>query len=143
MRRAFLAVLLILIAYVFASQITAAESGDYTKIDTSEFNRTLMNAQKAGEKWAKDPASVALVFTGPFEGKSQRIERVNESAESDTYVTITVTEDGYMDDSVRGAVYFLGFKRGDNGFWVLESAGKKIKCWPGRGHEDFGAEPCK
>ena len=90
-----------------------------------------------------DTASGALVFTGPFEGKSQTVERVNESAESDAYVTVTVTEDGYMDDSVRGAVYFLGFRRSGNGFWVLESAGKKIRCWPGRDHEDFGTEPCK
>jgi hypothetical protein len=55
--------------------------------------------------------------------------------------TATVTLDGVLDDSVRSERYVLSLAR-DGDVWRLESAVWAQRCRPGRGHEDYSAEPC-
>ena len=63
---------------------------------------------------------------------------------------VTVTLDGYLDDSVRGERFELKFSRkacddcdtGMSGWW-LYSLSATVRCYEGRGHTDYSAEVCK
>jgi len=50
---------------------------------------------------------------------------------------------GLGDDSVQGIRYCLRFIRFGFYDWKLDWAGQQVKCWPGRGHEDWGPERCR
>jgi hypothetical protein len=65
-----------------------------------------------------------------------------EGANAAQGATVIVVVDGYLDDSVRGAEHTLKFKS-EKGTWKLTSAEQKLRCWPGRGHENFATEACK
>jgi hypothetical protein len=54
---------------------------------------------------------------------------------------VTVTFDGLLDDSVRAERWLLLFEP-DGETYALRSAVRTLRCQPGRGHEDFTAEPC-
>jgi hypothetical protein len=54
---------------------------------------------------------------------------------------VIVTLDGLLDDSVRAERWLLAFDLVDDSY-VLTSAVRTLRCNPGRGHEDFTAEPC-
>jgi len=112
----------------------------YIIMDTAEFNKSVISA--GGESWTSDPVTVSLKFTGPFEGLTQSIERKNDSAESAETTTVTITNEGLLDDSVMGEKFHLKLKRAEHGAWLVESAGKMIKCWAGRGHQSYSNKPC-
>jgi len=117
-----------------------ATKTEYIIIDPAAFNKSVISAW--GESWTSDPVTVSLKFTGPFEGLTQSIERMNDSAESPETTTVTITSEGLLDDSVMGEKFLLKLKRTGHGAWLIESAGKKVKCWPGRGHQDYSNKPC-
>ena len=54
---------------------------------------------------------------------------------------VTVTLDGLLDDSVRAERWLLLFEP-EGEAYALGSAVRTLRCQPGRGHEDFSAEPC-
>jgi hypothetical protein len=54
---------------------------------------------------------------------------------------VTITLDGLLDDSVRAERWLLLFEP-DGETYALASAVRTLRCQPGRGHQDFTAEPC-
>jgi hypothetical protein len=54
---------------------------------------------------------------------------------------VTVTLDGLLDDSVRAERWLLLFESAGETY-ALSSAVRTLLCQPGRGHQDFTAEPC-
>jgi hypothetical protein len=54
---------------------------------------------------------------------------------------VTVTLDGLLDDSVRAERWLLLFEP-EGETYTLSSAMRTLRCQPGRGHQDFTAEPC-
>jgi len=55
--------------------------------------------------------------------------------------TVTVTLEGLLDDSVRAERWTLGFEQEDKTY-RLTAALREQRCQPGRGHQEFSAEPC-
>ncbi len=122
-----------------------AETGpveSFEELDMAPFERSIRQAAADGAPWVEDPLQMALAFVGPFEGRSQSITRRNDSSEAPGHVEIIVVEDGYLDDSVRGAWYRLLFVRDSRGAWTIEAAYRAWRCWPRRGHDSFSKEPC-
>jgi len=72
-----------------------------------------------------------------------------EKGESPNGAVVTVTQDGFLDDSVRGERFTLRFSRkacstcasGKSGWWLYGLGATRI-CWEGCGAQDFSAEPC-
>jgi len=60
--------------------------------------------------------------------------------EGDRYL-VTVTHDGFFDDSVKASRIEVAFTR-SAGAWVKGEIVETYQCWPGRGHQDFSAELC-
>ena len=130
--------------YVFADDYVQSAVSDtkYNTIDHQTFNKSLLSAKAKGEDWTFDPVIVSLKFIGPFEGVTQTIERIHKNPESSEAAEVIITNEGLLDDSVMGLKYKLTLKRIKNGAWVIESAGKVVKCWKGRGHTTYSKELC-
>lgn len=112
-------------------------------IDTSDYNLMIIKAAAAGEKWVKSPMQVAARIAGEFsEMKTRKIVFEATSGEAADSFTLTIINDGLLDDSVRGEKFVYELSKEASGVWKVASAIKAWRCWPGRGHEEFSALPC-
>jgi len=57
-------------------------------------------------------------------------------------VQLTLREEGRMDDSVEGRQVVMQLRK-DGGDMRVTSIRENYRCWPGRGHENWSAAPCK
>ena len=88
-----------------------------------------------------DPESVARAAFGPAEGGSRLGTTVETLARQARAAVVLVTTVGQSDDSVRDARTRAVLVRGPGG-WSVRSAGRQVRCQPGRGHADWSAEFC-
>ena len=68
------------------------------------------------------------------------IQHVN-SVESPDKAVVTIEASGLMDDSVSAekTVFTMVYQ---NDRWEIVNRVTTQRCWPGRGHQDFSAQPC-
>jgi hypothetical protein len=95
-----------------------------------------------GDAVGQDPITLARSLYGvatPTEG--HYTETVEELASKSEARIILITQVGLADDSVRGMRHRLEFE-GQSGAWALVWVGRQVRCWPGRGHEEWGTDPC-
>jgi hypothetical protein len=118
-------------------------TGSFENIDVNDFNRQIEEAANAKENWVKMPTQVIAKMIGRFsEIRSRTIEISAPSAEEAESLTVTVIDDGFLDDSVRGEKHKFELKTNEQGIWKFVSAGKSWRCWEGRGHQDFSTSKC-
>ncbi len=112
-------------------------------MSTSNFNEEAAAARENGESWTGSPITVALRFAGEeFDSRTKNIDVESLSGgESFDKVLISITEDGFLDDSIRGSMVILRMES-VNGFWNITSAKKVWRCWENRGHVAYNSEPC-
>ena len=115
---------------------------EYENIEHENFNKIVLSSSARGEDWTADPVFVSLKFIRPSEGMTQTIERTYDNPESPKTAQVIITNEKLLDESVMGLRYKLVLNRNENGSWVIESSGKAIKCWKGRGHDNYSKEPC-
>ena len=105
-------------------------------VETAAFNRYV---DEAGGEWARSAIDTAEEFV-----------RLDERGAATTTVelrrvdgarVVTITLDGLEDDSVRAVRYTLRLGR-DGEVWHVRSARWSLRCWPGRGHEEFSPALC-
>lgn len=122
---------------------TPDESG---AIPVAEFNEYV---DATGPEWAESPARMALEFldlgdpSDPDTGAFTVTVVQEASPEGGDRAEVTVTMEGLLDDSVQAVRYVLRFQKGGQDSWTLGSATWSQQCAPGRGHQDFGLEPCE
>jgi hypothetical protein len=98
--------------------------------------------------WADSPARIALEFldlgdpSDPDRGAFITTVLQEANPEGGDRAEVTVTLEGLLDDSVQAVRYVLRFQKDGDGPWTLASATWSQRCGPGRGHQDFGLEPC-
>lgn len=95
-----------------------------------------------GETAGADPQALVHALyasSEPVEGHYSE-EAVTLSDTGGAQVVL-FTQLGLPDDSVRGTRYRLELLQ-QSGQWQVIWAGRQVSCWPGRGHEDWGTEPC-
>jgi hypothetical protein len=56
--------------------------------------------------------------------------------------TVTITQEGFADDSTHGARWVLTFEEQDDGTVRLVSGSLSQRCQPGRGHQDYRPASC-
>lgn len=102
--------------------------------DVQAFNAELA-ARKPSEPWQKQPLSVALRYLKGASGS--RLTHITsqipkgEDPEDPSLVIITVVQDGFLDDSVRGEWNQLFLKKDHKQRWMLQSARKAFLCYRG------------
>jgi len=112
-------------------------------VDFAAHNQTIDKAATAGEAWVKDPARIiARTFGGFSEMRSKTVEFLSQSPDGSDTLSVTVTNDGYMDDSIRGERFRLELKLDDQGTWKFTSANKSWRCQTGRGNQEYSIVRC-
>ena len=127
---------------VMAMELPGIPVRSYENLDISKFQQLLSKSAEGNEVWTDDPLQIALRLVGPFEAKIQQITRKHDSAESARKAEVIVIEEGYLDDSIRGARYEFVLEKDVKNRWQIISAKKSWRCWPNRGHDDFSQQPC-
>ena len=94
------------------------------------------------EHWEGSAAMAAAEFLRLDERTAVRTTIDGEASPEGTGPqTVTVTLEGLLDDSVRAERWTLGFEQEDRTY-RLTAALREQRCQPGRGHQEFSAEPC-
>lgn len=113
------------------------ESG---RVAVEEFNGYL---EETMPNWATSPIRVAVEFLALRDPAAFETSVVlTSSPEAGDEATVTVTQDGLLDDSVRASRYALMLVRQNDGRWELITASWSQRCQPGRGHQDFTPKRC-
>jgi hypothetical protein len=99
-------------------------------------------AADVDESWERSPVLLAGEFLRLDRRQATRTFMEAETpGEGTEAATVTVTLEGLLDDSIAAERFQLGLVR-DGEAWKLDTAAWAQRCAPGRGHEDFSAEPC-
>jgi hypothetical protein len=64
------------------------------------------------------------------------------SPEIGTEATVTIIEEGLLDDAIAAVRFRLELQRQDDGVWRLVSAFKDQRCARGPQTDEFTVEPC-
>lgn len=139
----FMVEVILLPSFVNDEIVKEKPSASYEKLDVGPFNKKLEKAVADKKDWVTMPTQVVANLVEQFsETRSRNIEIVSKFADVTDDLTVIVTDDGYADDSVRGVQYKFQIKLNEQGTWKVVSAEKAQRCWEGRGHDDYTAEPC-
>jgi len=114
----------------------------HSSLSSASFNKRLSNAAEEGEPWARDPIRIALEFMNSQGARSVKIDREDQGGEAHASTRVTVVEDGYLDDSVRGSWTRFTMKRLDDGPWRIANIQKAYRCWRGHHQESYSARLC-
>jgi hypothetical protein len=115
----------------------------FESLDIAPWNRTIANAARRNRAWVKSPLQVAVRLAGEIkETRTRTMEYKFPSAEENNIMTLTVTNEGLLDDSVRAERFVFDLKKDSRGVWTINSAQKSWSCYQNRGHQDFSAAPC-
>ncbi len=126
-----------------AKSLSSLKTEMQVAVDFVPHNQSIAKAATAGEAWVKDPARIiARTFGGFSEMRSKTVEFSAPTADGADTLTVTITSDGLMDDSVRGEKFRLELKADKQGVWRFTSAVKSWRCQPGRGHQEFSIIKC-
>ncbi len=96
-----------------------------------------------------DPSTIALNAFGNIEseGGSRKVEVAYPQPGR---AVVTITQTGVADDSVGAIRYRVELTTVGRSLlvkspppWQIEWAGSQVKCWPGRGHQDWSTELCQ
>jgi heat shock protein HslJ len=105
-------------------------------------NEHIRAAADIGESWVRDPIRIAFEFGIFNEARTLSIKRIYERGENPDSVQVTVIEDGYVDDSVRGRWIRLTMTKRHDGVWLVTQAREAYRCWRGEHQDVYAAEPC-
>ena len=133
------------LVYTRGGEAASGEGSGEGSIGNETLQRwnALLDASAArGAAWTKDPLRIALTLLDAGDAPEVRLERRDESAEGAERTTVTLTEDGLADDSVRGSRSELVMTLQEDGSWRVESFERGYRCWRGENTENYTAESC-
>jgi len=107
-----------------------------------EFNKSLSVAAEKGESWTHDPIRIALEFTDSAGARLVKIWRKDGRGEMQNSTTVTIVEDGYLDDSIRGTWTQFKMTRGDGNTWRIDNIQRGYRCWRGQSKNCYSAKRC-
>ena len=111
---------------------------EYIMIDHAELNYTL--AQTTTSMSGKE----VMKLYYPYEVESQEgneIITIQEKALENGNIIVTLIHDNFLDDSLKGEKHVMELQLNNNK-WSIVTLKKNWKCWEGRGHTNWGVEPC-
>ncbi|MCM3903247.1 MAG: hypothetical protein ND866_16185 [Pyrinomonadaceae bacterium] len=127
----------------FSKTLKSQKTQMLVAVEFGAHNEQIDKAAVAGEAWVKEPAQIiARTFGGFSEMRSKTVEFAAPTADEAESLSITITNDGYLDDSVRGEKYSLELKMNEQGVWKFVAAAKAWRCQPGRGNQDYSTIKC-
>jgi hypothetical protein len=136
--------ILILVQSVFSSEEpNELPVESFIQVDPSEFNETIIEAAIAGETWPGDQICVAVKFLGGVEARFISITKVDNRGECADTSIVTVIQDGFLDDSMRGQWDMIFLYLNESSNWIIFESRRAWRCWRGVYQiESFGSSMC-
>jgi len=114
----------------------------FLDVDIAEFNQQIESGIQNREQWVETPYLIVNRLFGPQYNSEGHHTFILEQYEKDNSLTIILTQEGLLDDSVEGEKRIIDF-RFDNGFWTITKMRLGIKCYEYRGgHTNYTGEGC-
>lgn len=94
------------------------------------------------ESWTKTALGTACHFFAGCGGLKMTVtvEMTDERLDS---ADVTVVCNGLLNDSTQGTRTRALLAREGDGKWMVRRVDVMWNCWPGRGHEYWGRDPCR
>ena len=127
-----------------SSEIEENEKGveSWESMSVAALNSMIENAEAQGKDWPSSPALVAFHLAGgDGEMRLFQLNREANRAEDPKEFNVTVTGDGFLDDSVRGTKHRFVLNRSPEGKLRVVEAHRARRCWRDDGSR-FRASPC-
>jgi hypothetical protein len=129
---------------------TAAERvGDlrvesYVVVPVDSLNARVSAAVGSGQEWPKDPfrLAVEVLHLSFVETRSIELRCEANRGEGADSVSVTVVEDGWLDDSARGMWQRLCLARQADGTWRVVELRQAWRCWRGHHQRSYSMQPC-
>ncbi len=112
----------------------------FEKLNTSSFNKKVKKIAKKRGVWTNYAILVALKYVGESIECKDRIIEIHSNPEPFDTAEIIITDQGIMDDSIKGYKHKLQLKKHTDSVWMIENALRAWNCW--RGHKEFSTELC-
>lgn len=112
------------------------------RMQLADFNAIIAEVPVREESWVRDPVRVVLEYLGTPGARSVSIRRCDASGEAATETAVTLVEDGYADDSLRGTWYHFTLERDVAGHWLIEEGREAYRCWRGDHTENYSENNC-
>lgn len=112
-----------------------------SEVDVTEFN-AFVEAAAAGDDWVRNPILVVMEYLHHPNAAFVEISRVDPPGESMPRTTVTVIQDGFLDDSVRGSWHEFKLDRFTDGGWRIREAQSAYRCYRGHQKDTYGARLC-
>lgn len=130
------------------NQFKSSDKHTKTEIINSEDFKTLISDeinQRLDETRRELTAAEVMRLYYPYqvetkEGK-ESIE-INEKKNKDDHTVVTLIHDNLLDDSQKAVKYVMTMKKTNNK-WTVVSIKTNWKCWPNRGHTEWGTDRCR
>ena len=94
------------------------------------------------QRFGTDPEQIVLDAFGsetPIEGNfNQEVTVVEQTPDA---AIVMLTQTGFLDDSVEGMRYWVELEAGENA-WEMVWVGRQVRCYTGRGSQDWTTELC-
>jgi hypothetical protein len=112
-------------------------------VEVDDLNARIGAAVEAGETWPQDPVLVVreLLFAG-FWGWHVSILKDNNRLENPDSTVITITRDGFDDDSIRGDWHRISLHRLPDATWRVDEVRRAFRCYRGRQLDTYGSDLC-
>lgn len=101
-------------------------------LDIAALNERIAAAQASGTGSMTSPIPLVLELVGgTAETPRVSLETISSDAEDFNRVSVTITRDGFLDDSVRGDWHEFTLARDAAGAWTVVEGKMAVRCWRG------------
>ncbi|MFD3002980.1 hypothetical protein ACFS7Z_21625 [Pontibacter toksunensis] len=133
--------LLISLLLVIYSCRSGNDYGSFIPENKDKYNSQISSATDSNEAWSTTPYLIVGKLFGPAYHTEGNLGFTLEQTEiSDEHISIIVTQEGLLDDSVYGEKRIIEFKYKANR-WTIGSIKLGFKCQSGRGQQ-YSGELC-
>ena len=107
-------------------------------------NQGIEEAIAKGETWPRTPMQIMAKLLGDsVEWRELTLFEYREFGEGAQETVITFKQEGFLDDSVRGAIVQNVYRLTADGTWRVAESKRAFRCWRGSVNLDsFGAQLC-
>lgn len=101
----------------------------YRLVDVEPYNRGIDQALEEGKHWPRSSLRVvSQYFAGPEEAGRISLTKVDGPGENPDSSTVTVIEEGQLDDSIAGKWFQFRLDRDDEGVWRVVEIRTADRC---------------
>jgi hypothetical protein len=131
-----------ILAITFSSCSPGDDTASFRNENIDGYNEEIQEGYAAGGEWCNDPLLIVhklLLSKSNQEGNPYF--KIEGKADAVNHMTLTVTQEGVMDDSVNGEKRIISFIF-QNGKWRISQIKVGFKCFRNRGHDNYSGQAC-